>query len=378
MSGPSRFGVFAVEDTAAQLCWAALPANARAIEVGGVRYELGEAGQSPGAITVRSLTPASNYEVMLDDGGSRRRLASFATLASPPGELLCRVSTISDIHLGERGFGAVMKIKEARTLKEDGYPLRCARAAIAESVEWGAETLIVKGDLTWSGRANQFKMVAALINESPIPALVTLGNHDVFAKSVDAERALGAGGVPVIVHTTTRDLPGLRIIVLPTVIAHHRDGTIARDDRDAAVDAAADARRSGVAVLVAAHHYPQRFNRALGYPPAIPAPIADDFLRGLAAANPKAFFTAGHAHRNRAWIRHGVPITIVGATKDYPGVWGGYAVHEGGIRQVVTRVAEPSSMAWTDRSRGALFGLWGYWSPGLRSHRCFTHAWRTT
>jgi hypothetical protein len=45
---------------------------------------------------------------------------------------------------------------------------------------------------------------------------------------------------------------------------------------------------------------------------------------------------------------------------------------------VVRRVAEPSAIAWTERSGRAIGGLWRWWSPGLRSHRCFSHAWPTT
>jgi hypothetical protein len=85
--------------------------------------------------------------------------------------------------------------------------------------------------------------------------------------------------------------------------------------------------------------------------------------------------TTGHTHRYRR-RRHGpVLITTTGSPKDYPGAWTGYAVHEGGIRQVVRRIAAPDCIRWTQRTAHALFGGWALWAPGLRSHRCFTHPW---
>ncbi len=69
------------------------------------------------------------------------------------------------------------------------------------------------------------------------------------------------------------------------------------------------------------------------------------------------------------------PITEVGSPKDYPGVWAGYAVHEGGIRQVVRRTADPQVIAWTEQCAGSLMGWWRYWSRGSLDSRCFSHAW---
>jgi len=50
-------------------------------------------------------------------------------------------------------------------------------------------------------------------------------------------------------------------------------------------------------------------------------------------------------------------------------------VHEGGIRQVVRRVAAPEAMAWTERTRRVLGGLWGWWASGRLADRCFTLGW---
>ena len=93
------------------------------------------------------------------------------------------------------------------------------------------------------------------------------------------------------------------------------------------------------------------------------------------AANPATLIIAGHTHRNRRYPVGGLTVAEVGSTKDYPGQWAGYSVYEGGIRQVVFRVAEPSAIAWTESTRRVLGGIWGWWSPGRLSDRCWTLEW---
>ena len=123
------------------------------------------------------------------------------------------------------------------------------------------------------------------------------------------------------------------------------------------------------------HHYPQRFERANVYPPGIAGGQASALLDAIADVHPATLVSSGHTHRHRRHFHGPIVVTETGSTKDYPGTWTGYAVHEGGIRQVTRRVAEPTSMMWTERTRRAIGGWWGQWSPGPRSHRCFTHPW---
>jgi hypothetical protein len=85
--------------------------------------------------------------------------------------------------------------------------------------------------------------------------------------------------------------------------------------------------------------------------------------------------TSGHTHRHRRWSRAGVTVTQVGATKDYPGVWAGYVVHEGAIRQIVRRTARPDVIGWTDHTRIAAYGAWEHAAPGRLAARCFDLRW---
>jgi hypothetical protein len=95
----------------------------------------------------------------------------------------------------------------------------------------------------------------------------------------------------------------------------------------------------------------------------------------LDRAAPGALLTAGHSHRHRRRTHRSVTITEVGSPKDYPGTWGGYVIHEGGIRQVVRRIADPTCIAWTEYTRRAALGVWGRWSPGQLDARNFSHVW---
>ena len=78
------------------------------------------------------------------------------------------------------------------------------------------------------------------------------------------------------------------------------------------------------------------------YPPGLPFGESRRLLEVLAAPEqPATFLTCGHRHRNRRYDYGRLVVTEVGSTKDYPGVWAGYKVFEGGIIQLVRRTAAP-------------------------------------
>jgi hypothetical protein len=126
---------------------------------------------------------------------------------------------------------------------------------------------------------------------------------------------------------------------------------------------------------VALHHPPERHRAPTVYPPGVPFGESRHFLDALAAAKPGAFVTCGHRHRNRRYNYGSVVVTEVGATKDYPGVWAGYKVYEGGLVQVVRRISRPDVISWTEATRRAMNGQWHRWSPGRLDDRCFAVSW---
>src|SRR4051794_30443518 len=151
-----RLRVFAVEETSAQVCWAALPVGDVVLSAGDVRVTVASDGR-PGAVDVNGLVPATRYTLEVDgrsrlhfdtlappprEAGARPRLP-FDPLAPPPGRLLCRFAPVNDLHIGERDFGAVLRMREGGLpAGAEPYPLRCARAALAEAVAWGAEAIV--------------------------------------------------------------------------------------------------------------------------------------------------------------------------------------------------------------------------------------------
>jgi hypothetical protein len=126
---------------------------------------------------------------------------------------------------------------------------------------------------------------------------------------------------------------------------------------------------------VALHHQLQPWHLAEGVPKGIPHDESIRFLEHLARAHPRVVVTSGHTHRHRRWSHAGITTTQVGATKDYPGVWAGYVVHEGGLRQLVQRIGRPDCIRWTERTRRAAAGAWRYVAPGPLASRCFTIDW---
>jgi predicted phosphodiesterase len=302
--------------------------------------------------------------------GTTEVVERFRTLDPPPGPQLCRIASISDSHVGERAFGVLGTMRERRV--DVPYPLRCLRAALAEAQAWAPDAIVAKGDLTKHGRVAEFEAVGAALSACAVPVEAILGNHDTEEDSADGALYLGRAGVEVSTEPRAVDLPGARIILADSTKPPTNRGWLGDGRREAIVELAAGADRP---VLVFMHHYLQRYSHWTHWPPGVPGPQADRLMEDLVRVCPDVFVTCGHSHRSRAYRRAGAWVTEVGSTKDYPGVWAGYAVHEGGIRQVVRRVQAPDCIAWTEHTARAVGGLWRLWSPGSRDQRCFTAAW---
>lgn len=323
----------------------------------------------PAAVDVGDLPPATDLDVVVDG-----RLATTVRTADPlPGELRCRFATVSDLHIGEGWtFGVLPTAVDAGGPDDPPAP-RAVRAALRELSAWGAELLVVKGDLTHHARRDEFEEVAGILAEPGLPVVATRGNHDVRKGfTTDGAGPLRAAGVEwspggVLV----RDLPGVRVIVPDCTLPERHPGSY-RHVGDAILEAAGS---TSLPVVVTQHHQLQRLPFPTHWPPGVLGPQSGRFLAALGEANPRSIVTSGHTHRHRARRVGSVLVTEVGSPKDHPGTWAGYVVHDGGIRQVVRRVAEPSVIRWTESTKRALFGIWGRWSPGTLADRCVDQTW---
>ena len=337
------------------------------MEVGDRRVTLASAGHVA-AVVVDELSPATAFEVVVDG----RRLTTATTLAPPPGRLRSRVATVSDIHVGDGWtFGVLPTVHDGAAAGETPV-VRATRAAVDELTRWRPDLLVGKGDLTHHGHPEEWRSAAGLLTGTGLPVIATVGNHDVRREAVDGRPHMAEAGIDLALRgIVVRDLPGIRVVAVDATMPARHPGSFRASGR-ALLDAVGDAPGP---VLVAVHHQFQRLPVPTHWPPGVLGPESGRFLRKLAAANRNVLVTSGHTHRNRARVLHGVVVTEVGSPKDHPGAWGGYAVHEGGIRQVVRRVADPDTLRWTEATRRALFGIWGRWSPGRLADRCFTHHW---
>ena len=394
--------LFAVDIDSIQLTWSRLDPDLSRVRVGDVLVDLDPgaaddplAPRGPASLVVRELPAGTLLDIRIEtQRGADRGHQAVRTLSPPPGPELFRFATISDLHIGEQHFGYLGTIVE-RPRPPDPYSLRAAQAGIDEIGAWGAELLVVKGDITVDARAEDWQRFGRMVADAGMPIMATPGNHDrVTGTGVPGWRKWITGepiprpGPPIPVAeglalagfdagaldaVQVRDVPGLRIVLVDTTVPGHRHGQVAPY-----VDEIADAARDAPGpVVVALHH--QLMTTAV--PTYIPVGIDRDqsraFLDRLVAANPAVLVTSGHTHRHRR-RRHGpAVVTEVGSPKDFPGTWAGYVVHEGGIRQVVRRIGRPDVLRWTDQSASAALGLWGRWSPGALDDRCFAHTWPT-
>ena len=363
--------VFAVEDRSAQIIWrGSQPAT---ISVDG-QQRSGSPVAGPVAVDIDDLAPGQAHEIVLRTHRREHRV-EIRTLTSPPGGELGRIATISDLHFGARRFGLWFAPSDADgTPLEQRHPQRCARSAVSDLHRWGADLLVIKGDCTEHGRAVEWDSIGRFLDEIDIPVIITAGNHDTkgLRGSIGyAEGLARIGREPRPVQSA--DIHGARLIVADSTVTGRGFGTL-EPIRDEILELAGTT-SDPVILMFHQHLHHHRIPRM--WPLGVFRPEARRFIADLSAANPAALVTTGHSHRNRRSDIAGVPITEVGSVKDHPGGWAGYVLHEGGIRQVIRRLADPAALAWTDEAALAVGGIWARWSPGTIAQRCFSHAWST-
>lgn len=366
----SPLQVWAVEDTSVQLTWGLLPPGQVTAWVRDAHVSVDHDG-GPGGLDLVDLAPDSDHRIDVTWEGGRAQLVA-TTLPSPPGELLCRIATISDLHLGAKRWGASKTMLD-RSGHEQPFPTRCAVAALHEASAWGADLLVVKGDAAHHQDPADFAAVGELLDSVPeLPVLLIPGNHEVDGHTEHPTPAkVGERGIPFVRDAACFDLPGIRVIVADTTVPGSGIGTVHRC-RDDVLELAG---LTDGPFLLGIHHQLEPHRFPTHYPIGVRSPASVAFLDDLGLVNPDGLVSSGHTHRNRA-RRHGpLAVSEVASTRDWPGVWGGYAVHEGGIRQVVRRATAPHAISWHEYSRRALFGIWEHWAAGTLAQRCLVHPW---
>ncbi len=280
------------------------------------------------------------------------------------------MATIGDLHVGETSFGFFPRTASSPD-PAASHPMVCTRAALYELRAWGAELVVVKGDISHANRETEYDLAGALLANVGLPIMVLPGNHDGGNhRGHDPARTLARNGIDLVQNVASVDVPGLRVVGVDTR-TKREIGTVTRTT-GAVLDAVGHAPGGA---LVTLHHQLMTTPFPTYPPPGIPAKESRPFLDAVAATNPDVVVTTGHTHRHRH-RRHGpLLVTEVGSTKDYPGTWAGYLVYEGGIVQTVRRVMAPDAIRWTEQTARMFGGAWGRWSPGRLEDRAISHAW---
>ncbi len=373
---PSPPTVWAVEPTVAQLAWGDLAPGPVTITashenstVASIRFD--HRG-GPGAVDVGPLQPGTEHLLVVTSGQGTSTHTATTPLA-PPGPELFRFATISDLHLGSDHFGFFKMMFDDRSDPDAApFAVRSARAAIDEATAWGAEHLIIKGDAAHHATHAHFALVGDLVDRTPeLPMSLLPGNHDTDRRECDVPESVGTRRLAFERSVSHLDRPGVRLVLGDTTKPGHGIGTLDRIG-DGVIEAAAEADHG---VFIAVHQQLQRRDPVRYWPPGIADREAGPFLDRLAAVRPDAVVSSGHTHRNRARRHGGVLVTEVASTHHWPGVWAGYAVHEGGIRQVVRRIASPDVIDWHEYSKNAVGSLWGRYASGSLDQRCLVHPW---
>lgn len=211
-----------------------------------------------------------------------------------------KILVLTDLHL--RGAGkTIIGLDPTARLQQ------ALDAALGDHPD--ARALILMGDLTHSGRAEEYDKLRDLLHDCPIPVTYMLGNHDQrtrFCAAFPEATVTPQGHVQRII-----DLAHHRIITLDTNDAAANPAHSGRlcADRLAWLNAAL-AGAGGRMALVFAHHPPH----PVGLPgmDAIALVNGDELLDRLRAAPAHLF--CGHVHRTISGQARGVAFTMFKST----------------------------------------------------------------
>ncbi len=379
--GPTPLEVWSVAPGRAQIMWGALPTGPVRVDdrMGLVDPVVLDHPGGPGGVVVewdrdempdhlRLRHPGLGTDIELEIGTSAAAVGARRSTDEP----IHRIATISDLHLGAGRFGLTDVMTETGH-RRTAHPTRCADAAVEEALAWGADLVVIKGDAAHHRGVAFYDELGRFVDRhAGVDMVLVAGNHDVDHKGDGTERPDTVGERELRYHDVHHvDLPGVRLVVGDTAVPAQSPGTLA-EVGDELIERAAD---GDGRVIVMLHHHLDRFRLPLSWPPGIPGTEANPWLDRLDAAAPGAVVTSGHCHRNRTRTHGSVRVSEVGSTKDFPGVWAGYEIHDDGIRQFVQRIHRADTIGWHERGRMAAGGVWGWFAPGDLDDRCWFHEW---
>src|SRR3954447_9546284 len=208
---------------------------------------------------VARLEPDTTYDLEVEgvvpDG--RWLPAQVRTLVQPFGRLLATVATANDVHFGETecgktgdpatdAIGPVLRSGPG----EPPYPELMNGAVVDEMLTLDPDVVVVKGDLTDTGKAEEYEAFLACYGRLGARMQHVRGNHDAMR---DPE--LARQGAPYAI-----ELDGVTLAVLDTAVPGRVGGALDATQRGWLDDLARD---TPDPVLVFAHH--PAFNHDTNY-----------------------------------------------------------------------------------------------------------------
>ena len=332
---------------------------------------------APGPCDLHGLPAASDLELTHHRRRGPRPLAPPA--GAHAGAPARRRARPLRHHLGHARRRGGLRVPRRRCVEhpvpDEAHPVRATRAALGAMQRWGATQVVVKGDLTHDGRAKDWACIGQLLADAEIPAHVLLGNHDHYGAAgepIPETACLRPFGIDPIRGVASVEVPGLNLVLVDTTVPHHHGGSVARGQdaghRPAAGQPPARLRRapppprttSGADVPAPGH--PPRRGRTVPRRRAL-GPTPDDRDLGPHPPPPPAPGRLRGGHRGR--LPQGLPGHVGGLRGPRGRHPPGRAPH----RPIPPCSAGPTTAPGRRSAPGAL------WSPGLRSHRCFSHTW---
>ena len=167
---------------------------------------------------VTGLDPDTEYDLVVEGATPDAWLpARVRTLARPPGRLLATIATANDVHFGETECGktgdpaadAIGPVLRSGS-GEIPYPELMNGAIVDEMLALDPDVVVVKGDLTDSGRVEEYEAFLACYGQLGERLHHVRGNHDAMRDPQlarrDAPYAVALDGVVLAVLDTT--VPG--------------------------------------------------------------------------------------------------------------------------------------------------------------------------
>ncbi len=179
---------------------------------------------------IGGLEPDTDYPLVVDGAAPDQWLpARVRTLARPAGRLLATIATANDVHFGETECGrtgdpATDAIGPVLSVAPDAtpYPELMNDAVVDEMLELDPDVVVVKGDLTDTGRAEEYEAFLACYGRLGDRFHHVRGNHDAMR---DPE--LACQGAPYALP-----LDGVMLAVLDTAVPGRVGGALPASQRD--------------------------------------------------------------------------------------------------------------------------------------------------